>query len=450
MKRWSLALTIGVIGILLGFAGQASAQGFGVYEQGACTMGRGGAAVASPCADGTAVYFNPAGLSFEKRQIHLGGTLIGPTGDFTNVGTNAVSKLEKEWYPVPNVFFTTPLTSKVAAGIGVFAPYGLTAEWPETAEGRYLGYKSVVQGVYIQPTLAWKASDKLSFGIGLDITYLNVQLRQRVDLSVQPITGTTMTFANLGVKAGTDFADVNLTGHAWHAGAHVGVLYRATDRVSLGARVMLGQKIKVTNGKIETQQIATPYVLPIALAPTLPAGTPIDLLVKPQFATGGKLSNQNATAEIPMPLQAAAGLAYQVTPKVKLLADYQFVQWSKFATLPINGEFLQKTIIESYKDTHGLRLGTEISLGEKTVARIGLDFHSAAAPEQTVTPNLPEGVRQELALGLGRQLTPHMRLDVGYLYLKQPERAGRSLDGPNNGVYKFGANLLSAALSFAF
>jgi long-subunit fatty acid transport protein len=151
-----------------------------------------------------------------------------------------------------------------------------------------------------------------------------------------------------------------------------------------------------------------------------------------------------------MPLQAVAGLAYQATPSVKLLADYQFVQWSKFDTLVIDGDYLDATSVEAYKNTHGLRLGTEISLDTNTVARAGINIHGAAAPNETVTPLLPEGKRQEFSVGLGRQLTRYMRLDAAYTYLKQPERAGRSTEGANNGVYNFKASLFGVALSFAF
>ena len=35
-------------------------QGFGIYEQGACTQSLGGAGVAEPCEDGSAIYVNPA------------------------------------------------------------------------------------------------------------------------------------------------------------------------------------------------------------------------------------------------------------------------------------------------------------------------------------------------------------------------------------------------------
>src|SRR5437879_1201387 len=49
--------------MLVAGSAPASAQGFSVYEQGACAMGRAGAGVAAPCEDGSAIFFNPAGLA---------------------------------------------------------------------------------------------------------------------------------------------------------------------------------------------------------------------------------------------------------------------------------------------------------------------------------------------------------------------------------------------------
>src|SRR5262245_41445786 len=65
-------------------SGQAAAQGYGVYEQGACAMARAGAAVAAPCDDGSAIFFNPAALAMQRDAARLsaGATLIGPRGDF--------------------------------------------------------------------------------------------------------------------------------------------------------------------------------------------------------------------------------------------------------------------------------------------------------------------------------------------------------------------------------
>ncbi|HSK10983.1 MAG TPA: outer membrane protein transport protein [Vicinamibacterales bacterium] len=455
MRRFSVVPVVLVLLSLAGMAQEASAQGFGVYEQSPCMIGRGGAGVAAPCPDASGVYFNPAGLSFGTTQIGLGASVIGPGGDFTDNETGQVSTLNKRWYPVPNIYASRPITDRIAVGIGLFAPYGLTTDWPSESQGRFLGYKSVVQGVYIQPTVALKVNERVSIGAGVDVTRLHVQLRQRVDLAEQalpPIPGVPAgaTFRAIGVLPGTDFADVNLEGTAWSAGAHFGVLVQANEKVSLGARFMTGQTVSIDDGTIETEQIDTPYVLPFGIPGVAPAGTPLDLLLASRFQPGQTLSNQSAGTEIPLPAQFVAGVAYQATPRLMLLADYQFVDWSAFDVLPVNGEFLKSSIPENYKDTHGLRAGLEFGLTEQTLLRAGIDLHTAAAPDETVTPNLPEGVRQEFSVGLGQRLSDRVRLDAFYLFLRQPERAGRTNPTVNNGVYTFRANLFGLTFSFAF
>jgi long-chain fatty acid transport protein len=450
-----------LLGVVLGIAGAgtASAQGFGVYEQGACMMGRGGAGVADPCKDGSGMFFNPAGLSVDKIQVTLGGVFIGPTGTFKDTSggalTGTVSTLNKAWYPVPNIYMSMPFAKKYAFGIGVFAPYGLTTDWPATSQGRYLGYKSVVQGVYIQPTFSAKINEKISVGFGVDLTHLAVELNQRVDLSTQ-LLPTGATFAALGVKAGTDFADVQLKGNAWHAGFHLGALFKANDKFSVGMRFLGGQKVDISNGTITTSQISAVkpdgslYLLPISIPGVAPAGTKLDDLVKPQFASGGKLSNQSATTSMPMPAQFVIGAAVQATPKVKLLFDYQYTNWKSFDVLPINGQYLKSEIVENYVDTGGVRFGAEFAVGAKSVVRAGIDLHGAAAPDETVTPNLPEGSRREFSIGFGSQLSKKARFDIFYLYLGQPERAGRTGAMPNNGVFDFKANLFGASMTIGF
>jgi long-chain fatty acid transport protein len=366
------------------------------------------------------------------------------------------------------------LGKHVAVGLGVFAPYGLTTDWPVASEGRFLGYKSLVQGVYIQPTLAFKLNDKLSLGVGVDITRLNVELRQRVDLAsqtllVHPVLGT-LTFAQLGtvcaaagippaacgtVKPGTDFADLQLKGNNYSTGFHVGLLAKANDKLSFGFRWMSGQTVDINNGKITTTQIPVPGVN----VPVPGVGlVPVDRVLQPQFASGGKLSNQNATSSIPLPDQVVVGVAVQAAPRLLLVADYQFSRWSMFDKLPINGDVLKKDIVESYHNVSGIRVGAEFGVGAQSVVRVGFDGHGPASPAQSVTPNLPEGSRQEYTVGFGSQFSKNVRLDFAYMYLHQPERAGRTGDGGmavpttavNNGVYNFNANILNVMVGLRF
>src|SRR5216684_7096700 len=72
-----------VLVLFAGFPALLGAQGFGLYEQGACAMGRAGTGVAAPCSDGSAIFFNPAGLAGLKGgRAAIGLTLLDVEGGF--------------------------------------------------------------------------------------------------------------------------------------------------------------------------------------------------------------------------------------------------------------------------------------------------------------------------------------------------------------------------------
>ena len=60
MRRFHVWLAVGGLAAFIGVPSTLPAQGFSVNEHSTCAMGRAGTAVASPCADGSAIFFNPA------------------------------------------------------------------------------------------------------------------------------------------------------------------------------------------------------------------------------------------------------------------------------------------------------------------------------------------------------------------------------------------------------
>src|SRR5438105_15924947 len=81
MRRYALsALWLSFAGV----PGLLAAQGFGIYEQVTCAMGRAGTGVAAPCPDGSALFFNPAGLAWLNRgHATIGVTLVKGVARFT-------------------------------------------------------------------------------------------------------------------------------------------------------------------------------------------------------------------------------------------------------------------------------------------------------------------------------------------------------------------------------
>ncbi|MGH7657140.1 MAG: OmpP1/FadL family transporter, partial [Gemmatimonadales bacterium] len=403
---------------------------------------------------------NPAGLAgIDRQSISGGAPLIAPSGGFTNDFSGIRTDLNDRIYPVPTLFYQRPLNERWAVGLGFFAPYGLETDWPEDFEGRFLGYQSMIQSFYIQPTAAVKILDQVSVGAGLDVTYMRVNLKQHLDLAEAPTTTPGVTFGNLGIPVGTDFADVELSGNGLSLGGHFGVLIQATDKLSFGARYLMRHNIEIDNGEVEIQQISTNILLPQGNPLGAPAGTPLDGILAPQFTGAGPLTAQDAATSISLPEQIVVGVAYQLTPELKLLFDYQRTNWKVFDELVLDFEKLPTTIlVEDYEATNGYRFGGEYDVSPTTVLRAGFLTHDGAAPPQTVTPNLPEGDRSEFTLGVGTHVGSGFVVDLAYQYIDQADRRGRTTDGGlavpttavNNGLYTFSAHLFGATLTYTF
>lgn len=466
MRRFHVWITAGALAAVLAMPRTVEAQGYSVNEHGSCTMGRGGTGVASPCNDGSAVVYNPAGLIVAKgKGVASGGaTLITPTGDFTNSTTGETTDLMSETTPVPSVFMGYGLSDKVSVGFGVFAPYGLAIDWPLSFDGRFLGYHSSIKGIYLQPTAAFKVNKWLQLGAGFDITRTSVELSQRVDLANQE-AAPGVTFANLGIAYGTDFADVQLSGNAMSYGYSVGMIIQPIKRVSLGVRYLSKQTANVNDAQALIAQVPTNLYLAPGNPLGLPAGTPVDALVAPEFQPGGPLVNQTGNTVLPYPAQLTFGLTLQATDKLTLLGDVGIQYWNVWQTLPLEFSVIgTETIVESYRNTTSWRAGGEYLVSPKTTVRLGFISHNAAAPDQTVTPNLPEAPRTEFTAGVGSHLTDRWAFDFAYQYIDQADRQGRTSNGCtnatlpcpdptaalNDGLYTFKANLFGLTLTYSF
>jgi long-chain fatty acid transport protein len=464
MRRNAVRIAVLALAGLVMQASRATAQGFGVYEHDACAMGRAGTGVAAPCNTGSAMFYNPAGLvraagtnNTNKWEVELGGTMIRPSFTFADSATGANFGGPTNSILVPHLYVSRQFANGWAGGLGVFAPYGLVSEWDLNTPQRFLGYRSELKTIYFQPTVAKQINSWLSIGAGFDFIHTSVKLQQRLDLSSQATTTAGVTFANLGVPVGTDFADAMLKGGSNSAGAHMGVLIKPVRRVSIGARYLFR-----STADIQGDATFTPFSTGITLAAGnplgAPGGTPLDSIVAPQFRTGGALVKQHASTRVPLPDQIVVGAAVNVTDQLTLLADYQWVHWDRFSKLNLSFANLgTRTLWEDYGNTNGYRFGAQFAVTPKVSIRGGMLKHDGAAPDNTVTPLLPEGARVEQTLGASFQISTNGRLEAAYQHINQQDRRGRVVDAPrfggaalNSGLYTGNANLFGVSLVWGF
>ena len=448
MRRFALLLCAGVPSLV-------AAQGFGVYEHNTCAMARAGVAAASPCADGSAIFFSPAGLAgLAGTHFSVGVTLIGAQGGFTDDFLAQKTDLDNPLIPVPAAYITHAISPKLTVGIGAYAPYGLQTKWPTQGfEGRFVGYNTDLKSIYIQPTIGYQVHPRLKVGVGFAYITSRVELHQRADLSQQGVPGQAFTFAALGIPNQTDFADAALEATGTGFAINFGGILKVNDQLSVGGHWLTRKTISY-DGTVAFTQIPTGLTLAAGNPLGAPAGTPVDLLVAAEFLSGGPLSAGNATTSITMPPQGSVGLAYKMTDKLMVMADYQLVVWGWFNSLTIdfvNPATPDITLRPQNKDTHGFRFGGEYTYSPKITLRGGYLYHTGASPAAFVTPLLPEGPRNEFTIGAGINLTPKLHADLGYQYIRQNDRRGLvNVLAGNTGLYQFSAHLFGAGLAYTF
>src|SRR5215831_75677 len=113
-----------------------------IPNQDAEAIGRGNAFVAT--ADNpAALYYNPAGITQLEGHNLLAGALfyMDVNTDYESPSGQRVEN-ERKILPVPHFDYVyTPEGQPFSFGLGVYAPFGLGMEWPDTAPFRSAGVK---------------------------------------------------------------------------------------------------------------------------------------------------------------------------------------------------------------------------------------------------------------------------------------------------------------------
>jgi long-chain fatty acid transport protein len=442
----------------------AWSQGFNLNPAGTCTLGRGGTGVALPCPDGSALATNPAGLAeISQLVVTSGATLHFIRGGFTDDYTGQETRMETRPVLFPHLFAGIRLNPSWVIGLGAYVPYGVETRWPREFEGSFVGYRTRLQAVYVQPAVAYAWGNRLQLGAGPLLAISTVSLWQQLDLSQQQALPN-VPFGALGIPAGTAFANVKLESkEAYGFGAHLGLRLRVTDQLHFGLRYLTPVKLSYS-GHIRFSPLSTGLVIPAAVTlggQPIPAGTPLDVILASLgiFAPNGPLADREAETELTLPAQLAAGLSWQALPGITLLFDYQWTAWSHFDRLeirPQNGTPIVR--IQDYRNTSTLRTGLVVQTSDVMEVRMGYSYSQHAAPSKTVTPLLPESNRNHATLGMGWKLGAGVMLDIAYQYVRQDDRRGRVVDPEpgtepsaelNSGLYRLSGHVASISVSVA-
>jgi len=455
MRKRKTLLATSVSIALSSWAGSASSAGFALIEQSVSNMGTGYAGGAAHASDTSTLYFNPAGMTrLEGTHASAALHLIKPSTKFSDGGSTFAPALGGApmgggnggdaggWAAVPHTYVSHQLSDNAWLGFAINAPFGLTTEYDPTWVGRYHAVKSAIKTINLNPSVAFRASDDLSIGIGVSAQFLEAELSNAVDFAGVNATlaGGAMPFSAV---PGTADGMVRIEGDSWGFGANLGILYEPNKDTRVGLHFRSEVKHDV-QGTADFSGAVQPIV---------------------EVATGGAFADSRVSSDVTLPATASISIFHQATSELAVMADYTWTGWSSIPELRFDFvNPLQPAGITTFnwRDTYRVAIGAEYQPNSSRLTyRLGAAYDQSPIDNDAFrTPRLPDEDRIWLTLGVGYQWSEDIKLDFGYAHLfiddpvlnKNDTAPGGEdfLRGALSGSYDSSVDILAAQLEMRF
>ena len=302
-----------------------------------------------------------------------GITVVTATGH-VNYGSYSQDS-KRQWWPLPNIYYTQQINDRWWLGLGAMARFGLSNDY---ADESWMSpsaslYHVGVTTFSVQPTVAFKATDRLSVSLGAEVQYLNFTEKINFGLS-----------------------KVDLDGDSYALSGIASVFYKANEKVNAGISFRMRNEHSVRG----------------------PAKyTPADGIA---FINGGDF-----WGDITFPAQLALGVSYRPIEKLLIEANFTNVFWSCFRAVDIYYDHLPRTGASGllgthagnskhYQDAYRVGVGVEYTLTDAIKLRGSFVFDKSPLNEEFMDVMLPVDDRYIIGTGAGFKLSENTILDLSY------------------------------------
>ncbi|MDT8404276.1 OmpP1/FadL family transporter [Sulfuriflexus sp.] len=434
----------------------AHAAGFAIIEHSVRGLGNAFAGSPANAEDASTVFFNPAGLAYlEGSQANVAAHIIIPSARFTDQAsthfTTAPLDVNNEnggnagvTAVVPNFYYSRPLNQQWTFGFGMNAPFGLATDYDNGWVGRYHALASELKTVNLNPSLAFRPSDTLSIGFGVNAQYIEARLTNAVDFGgicflgenvTMTLPGGTCAALNLAPQANDGEAEV--TGDDWSWGYNLGFMWQATPQTRLGAAYRSRVKHRL-EGEAEFQTPANAAAI----------------------AAAQGLVDTDATAKITLPDSLSIGFSHAIDGKWSVNGDITWTNWSLLDELRIEFDSVaaDSVVTTNWRDSNRYSLGVSYRPDNRWTWRAGIALDESPIPDAAArTPRIPDNDRTWVSLGFSYQSSDKLTIDVGYahLFIKDAKvnktAAGEDLlRGALIGEWRLDVDIISAQARWAF
>jgi len=416
---------------------QAMASGYGVFTQGASGLGQANAVVAHTTGP-SSLYFNPALINdVPGRQIEVGTTAVYSDREIDYTGGGSENG-DSAWNFPSTFYYTHQANDKLTSGLGIFFPFGLSNEWDDNYAGRYIGTSGEMFTMNINPAVSYRVTDRLSLAVGLDFVYLDTEIKANIN----------QTVAGYGAPAiiGGPFFDITtdvrqkFSGDGWGSGYNLGVLFKATDRISIGAAYRSKVKIDI-EGDMDLYGV--------------------DSRMQPLFQEG------NAESDIKLPAQFTIGVATQITDALLIEIGARWEDWDVNDTqsLDLQNPILGQTSIVQERNWHSTwsyNIGANYKLNDNLALNCGYLYGENAVPSGTFEPIIPDSDAHLFTIGTDLKKDAWtLSAAFGYEYHEERTKNNAVGDpvgslaagfpvGTANGDYNTDIYLFALSLGYAF
>jgi long-chain fatty acid transport protein len=352
----------------------AHAGGFSIREQSAEGQGASFAGVAAGTNGLSSMFWNPAtmaehagnGLMSESNAALIiptseaedggpaQGSLSPGRSDSGNIGVTS---------PVPASYWLYGINDQLVIGASLNAPLGLSTN-ADDWYGSPHGDKSVVRTYTFTPSVAYRISDMISVGAGLQLEYMSVDINSSIPTGVEFFSADGSDF-NVGFTAGLFIEPT------------------ATTDIGIGFRSGINHKLEGDG-----------------------------------FVAG--LFNGDITARFKSPEIVTFGIRQEVNEDLRVMAGVEWTNWSRFEQLAVRSAASGKIIgltVEDWEDSWFFSAGGEYVFNDQLTLRAGAAYEKSPVPDATRTPRVPDNDRIWLSLGASYQISQRMRANVAYSHI---------------------------------
>lgn len=454
---FSLATLLVMVFTSISFAGALDTFGLGSK---ATSLGGAFAAYAD---DPFAIYYNPAGLvqmdsmtvsqgihtaypviKINKFHVEPGTMVRNVAGSVTNIpltdpminGYKDVSN-DSAFMPAPHFGVAYPLSDKLVAGFGVYAPFGAEASWnsvpgenPTAFSGTYSKYVRIVAS----PTIAYKINDQFFLGAGLSIG--NTEVKSERFFYIPPViykeiengynafsTDPKKQKAGAAMAANGQKVIAELL-DPFNYSFNLGLMWKPAEAVTLGLTYRSQAKVALT-GSVEIEGLKEDWG-------TMADGSPIK-------------SKVDADTQMDTPAQIQAGVRVQPKENFSIEIDYLWTNWSiikdnaAYFTPKLMDNKSSETLARDWENTSQIRLGLEYKADDFITVRGGYFFDPTPVPESTFDMGSTDVDKTIYSFGLGMNFGK-LTVDAVYQYTTSEKRQIGDIaagSDPFNYVYNF-------------